>query len=747
MRPSAFLLPVFALACGKSESTAVQPGAAQPGSAQLASAPSVAVAPAKAPTKAPDRGAERTVFSFVDNRLLAHRTATDALLLAPDSNGFAKYVRFGARTNPTDTTWDIATKHGGVPVAVLKGKSGEVNVPLTKALASATSVSALVFNPGAAGMMISLSVNGVKDKARNLSVAPGWSVAAFPVSGALREGENELTFFTGAANVPFAEIQIGGSLAAPSGAPAARPPLASKDTLSLATDAGLAYYVMPPAGALLAGDVLDGACTLAVSAVGQGGKITSGELRGLNGAVALGDAAGGFARIEVRGQGCPVTAVKNLRLVVPGAEPTLPARGAAPKYVMLWVMDSLRADRVKATDPTARAEAPAFMALKESAAVFTHFYVQGNESRTSHASLWTSLYPVVHRMIGEAKSVDLKWTSVDEVARAAGLFTVGISGNGYVRPTRGFGQQWDEFHNNIEEELPVSGEALTKRLYTFIGEKAEPWFAYLGTIDTHVTWRARQPWLAKYSPGYNGRFAAEFSGQNAADAATKKITLTDAEKNHVRAIYDSNVSYQDKLLGELIETLKKDGRWEHTMLIVTADHGDEQWEDGRVGHGASTLDTLIRVPLVVHYPALVGKGVVAQGAELVDVVPTIADALGQKPDPKWQGESLIPMSHGVGVGYGRMAFNSNAEGSHAVRMGDWKIRLAGANDPRVFHMTGKGPLGGEEADLFGKPEAAIPARALLDAAWIFRNWNREWKKSVWGNAANVTAKFVSDVGE
>ena len=64
------------------------------------------------------------------------------------------------------------------------------------------------------------------------------------------------------------------------------------------------------------------------------------------------------------------------------------------------------------------------------------------------------------------------------------------------------------------------------------------------------------------------------------------------------------------------------------MLIVTADHGDEQWEDGRVGHGGSERETLLHVPLLIHYPPMFPAGKVTEGTEGIDIVPTIADALG-----------------------------------------------------------------------------------------------------------------------
>ena len=71
----------------------------------------------------------------------------------------------------------------------------------------------------------------------------------------------------------------------------------------------------------------------------------------------------------------------------------------------------------------------------------------------------------------------------------------------------------------------------------------------------------------------------------------------------LRAIYDSDISYDDQQLGKLIAQLKKWNLWDQTLLIVTADHGDELFEDERCGHGGSLLESLIHVPLLVHDPA------------------------------------------------------------------------------------------------------------------------------------------------
>jgi arylsulfatase A-like enzyme len=198
------------------------------------------------------------------------------------------------------------------------------------------------------------------------------------------------------------------------------------------------------------------------------------------------------------------------------------------------------------------------------------------------------------------------------------------------------------------------------------------------------------------------------------------------------------------ILDKLIQKLTEWGVWDQTMLVVTADHGDEQREDGRIGHGGSERDMLIHVPLLVHYPPLVGTAAVTEAAESVDIVPTIADALGAPVDPEWQGQSLIPLSHGVGAGYPGMSFNSMYEDQAAGRIGHWKVRAAGAGTYKVFDLA-TDPT--EMKDIAGQPQSAIGGRMVLDALWLMRSLNPDWKKAQWGNAANVSARFAADLGE
>jgi arylsulfatase A-like enzyme len=719
--------------CGKGKSgSSVDPKVAPPTAAP-------APAAAKPPEQAPSRGPEHAVFSLVDNRLSAHLSRGGALVLPAGSAGFAKYLRFGNTMKKPTLAWELRQRDGELRVARMTGKTASVFFPLTAAQASTQTV--WIRANAARDQAFTLQVGDQKINGR---LTAGWTTVSLSTlatgGGLLKEGENGLTLFTGDAGIEMEWIAVGA--AAPvDGAP--RFYDAAQKALLIPEGGSMLWYVTVPAKGLITGNLADGACQLDVTASADDGTAAEGTLRGLGSAVDLAAVGGKAVRLEVTAKGCKSAALADAALVVPGAEATA-ARGAPPSHVVMVIMDSLRADRVRAFSPKARPESPTFDKLAASSTLFLTTYVQGNESRVSHSSIWTSLYPINHGNLGEKDKLDPKWTTVDEVAKAAGMYVAGVSGNGYIRPAKGYGTAWDQFSNHIEEELGLKGGDIFDKGLKWVEGKKDPWFLYLGTIDTHVTWRAKQPWIDRYDAGYKGRFADSFSGDDAAKAATGKLTLTDREKEHVRALYDSNVSYQDDLLRELIERLTAAGLWESTMLIVTADHGDEQWEDGRVGHGASTRDQLVHVPLLIHYPAMFPAGTVVEGAESVDIVPTVADVLGGAMDPRWQGTSLVPIANGVGRGGQRLAMSSMYEGSHGGRIGTWKVRIPGAGKPEVYQLD-TDPA--ELTDLYNDPKAAIGARLVLDPIWILRQWNREWKKAQWGNAANVSSRFATDLGE
>ena len=738
---TALLLATALGACGKStkdqppttESKVAEGGApaAKTGDKAAAGAPDK---PATPPAKAADRGPERSVYSLVDNRLSGHLTRGGGLLLPGGSAGMAKYMRFGNQmAKDAKKTWNLRQTEGDVKVARLSGKTGTVFVPLTAAQAGRGTVRARIFSPGEGSL--SLRVNDNKDI--NASFPAGWSTVEVTVpAGQLKEGENALALFTKPAEIALAWMQVGGAAAlGDDGAVGFYD--AGKKALVVPKDSAMSWFVMVPDKAKVTADIADGSCTVNVLATAEDGQTAEGKLSGTGSAVDLAALSNKAVRLDLEATGCAKAELANAGLVVSGKAPDV-KRGEAPKNVVFIIMDSLRADRVRPFNAKARPETPNFDKLAESSAVFLQNYVQGNESQVSHASMWTSMWLAKHKSPNMKDILPDKFVTIDEVAKKAGKFVAGVSANGYIRPKRGYGSGWDKYVNHIESSMGLKGADILEKGISFVTpKKDQPWFLYLGTIDTHVTLRPKEPWMSKYDGKYEGKYKT--FGDDGEGGLPKG--LSDRDMDHVRAIYDSNVSYQDDLVGQLMKQLETWGVLDQTMIIITADHGDEQWEDGRFGHGASLRETLQHVPLLIHYPPMIPAGKWASGTDGIDIVPTIADALGVAIDPEWQGQSLLPLANGQTV-YPQLSFGSKYELGHGGRIGHWKGMLAAGNAPKIYDLAKDKD---EMKDVYGS--AHVGTRLMLDAMWTLRQWAVEWKKSQWGNAANVSSRFAADLGE
>jgi len=678
--------------------------------------------------------ADHSVFSLVDNRLLAHVQRGGGVVAVAGSAGFAKYLNGGRPNLP----WKLGEKHEGHRVAI----ATDGYVRMTLPLAEDQKASALWVRLSSAHPRdLEVQVGG--KKAGQAAIVAGWQTVKVPLEGVtVPSGEVELTLAfgkKGGDGPAFEWIQLGGD-APPDGAP----PLYDKaaKTLVLPQGGGLAYYVAIPAGGRLVGDVSGQGCQVAVRARASGVKEITASLAGPGAVADLGAVAGKIVRLDLAVAGCPEARLANAALTVAGAEPTV-QKSKKPRNVIFWIMDSLRADRVRPFFPGARPEVPSWEKLAKEATIFTSTYVQGNESRASHASIWTGEYVVNHKMIHDHDILDSKWPTIGDSMKSLGLYTSGVSANGWIIDKWGFGKGWDAYRNHIHQDGGTRGEDVWKAAAASIKDRvAKPFFIYLGFVDTHVTWRAHEPWIAKYdTEPYGGPFKKAATDPQVDLIAAGKMKITDRDKTRIIALYDSDVSYQDDLIGKVRAQLAAWGVGDDTMIVITGDHGDEFWEDGRLGHGGSLRDTLVHVPLLIYYPPLFPPGaVVAEGAESVDILPTMIDALGGKIPAEIQGESLIGLAQGVGRGYPRPAFASQYEDAHAMRLGDWKILVRSSGAVRLYD---------EAKDHYEKTDLAasrpVERRFATDAMSTFLIYQKDWKKRRWGVASNQTAQFAEDV--
>jgi len=691
---------------------------------------------------------EHAVFSLVDNRHGAHRFVGGAPVLDGGDIGFARYTRFGLPA----PRWHLGHERGGERAAVAD-RIASLEIPLSRE--HATWVTQIVARVHAVkDQQLALKINGRRASddpgASTIALVDGWQTITVPIAaGRLGDGENVLVLET---RGPKGQVGIGWLVLGPAGMPTDDPRAAARfdakgDTITLAKDASLVWYLTVPDGGHLLGDV-DGACKIEVRARASDGSFAGGLLAADQPRIDLTAMAGRVVALALTARECPTATIARPQITVHGPPPAPRPASAAPRYVVLWVMDALRADKIPTFTPGARAQTPSFDELAKSSAVFRQYYVQGNESQTSHSSVWTGLYPAVHGVrlagVGGTYRLDPSFELIATQLAQTGMFTTAVTGNGFVNESGGYARGFKDFRNMMREKGIINGviygeTIVDEALRRLDAHRAEPTYLFLGTIDTHGPWIARKPWIDIYSPGrYDGPFqqfgtAKELGFKPGSMGCSIIPPPKDVER--LRAIYDSAISYQDKQLGRFVDQLKQWGIWDQTMLIVTADHGEEFFEDRRCGHGGSLRDSLVRVPLLIHDPArFPGGTIIDEGAEGVDVLPTILDALGAPPVAAAQGHPLAPLAQGIGRGWPQPSYASQYEYAHAMRIGRWKIRVGKSGVPIIADVVGDPD---ERDDRSGT--APVERRMLTDNLGLFLALRTQWKKRDWGVTTNVTA--------
>ena len=162
-------------------------------------------------------------------------------------------------------------------------------------------------------------------------------------------------------------------------------------------------------------------------------------------------------------------------------------------------------------------------------------------------------------------------------------------------------------------------------------------------------------------------FAASGAGRLQGGESLKMLKQLDplpiaAELEFLRSVYDEEIRFTDTAIGQLLDELRTRGLYSESLIIVTADHGEEFMDHGWLGHSRNLYDSVIHVPLIVKLPGGERRGdVIETPVSLVGIAPTILDVLGL---PEWssrmQGKSLVPLLRGGSRGepvYSEVAFD------------------------------------------------------------------------------------------
>ena len=427
------------------------------------------------------------------------------------------------------------------------------------------------------------------------------------------------------------------------------------------------------------------------------------------------------------------------------------ASSARPNVVLI-VMDTVRADHVSALGYE-RDTTPNLKRLAGDSVVYTNTVSASDITITSHASLFTGMYPSWHGSYCQppeaayGRELTKQYPTLAEVLRSNGYQTVGVAANLYLRTDFGLDRGFDEFR--IPRPVPLLpdetryrlrrtlrrglsfaldtaqfdrlyslGEDIDAALFSTLAQRTKPGaplFVFLNYMDAHFPYVPPAPYNASF-PGKRPRIT-----QDDLEEEQTRISRDQGQppgyRPHCVSQYDGGIAYIDAQIGKVVDWLKREQAYDNTMIVVTSDHGESFGERHRVGHANSPYQNLLHVPLLVKYPRSSHRGVESRPASLIDVAPTILGAVQAALPNTMQGRSLVDAGP-ARIIYGEtfpcpvMQPPECPQGCTAKAVFDWPMKfISSSNGKRELFNLSLDP--GEQRNLYIQQQERA---AQLDAA-------------------------------
>jgi arylsulfatase A-like enzyme len=322
-----------------------------------------------------------------------------------------------------------------------------------------------------------------------------------------------------------------------------------------------------------------------------------------------------------------------------------PQPGSHPNIVFILI-DTLRRDRLtpygyhRDTSPEIARRLAAAGTLMENA------YSQAPWTLPSVVSFMTGRYP--GQLVEGGTVPDGIPANVEPLAER--LAKLGFETGGFLaNPTLQVGAGFERGFKTIYAPPPEvewinkHADELNRHILPWLAAHQDrPFFLYAHYIDPHDPYD--NPEIVGNLSPFETSYGGPVAGTWVHGLYAGKLKLPDPARDlaHLNALYDSEVHYVDRFVGQLLAAIKPEVL-SHTLVVLTADHGEELLDHGGWKHGQSLYEEQIHVPLIFRWDHHIPAGRRLGGTvRLLDLLPTLMDAAGGAADPRAEGLDLLP---------------------------------------------------------------------------------------------------------
>ncbi len=278
--------------------------------------------------------------------------------------------------------------------------------------------------------------------------------------------------------------------------------------------------------------------------------------------------------------------------------------------VVFILVDTLRADHLPSYGYKINT-APNIQRLAEGAVLFERVISPSSWTKTSMASILTSQNPSRHGVRGVKDMLPEQFTTMAEVFANNGYHTIGINSNPWLKSKFGFDVGFKSYETLLflkdggwTDALEVNAAAVAALTQC---PQEKPFFLYVHYMDVHDPYRPKSPFYSASPltiPGHGVIPDIELER-----LYCDKGFDAPGVRDRVMELYNGGIRTVDAGIGQLLKEMKRMGRLENTISVITSDHGEAFREHGTTKHGKNLYPEVYEVPLIFSWPGHLPSGV------------------------------------------------------------------------------------------------------------------------------------------
>lgn len=327
--------------------------------------------------------------------------------------------------------------------------------------------------------------------------------------------------------------------------------------------------------------------------------------------------------------------------------------------VILFTIDTLRKDYLNCYG-NSWIQTSNMNYLAENGVLFENAYSSSSTTSPSHASIFTSLNPYIHGVIGNDYHLGNKIPTLTQIFSESGYKTGAAVSAYHLNPNHCGLDHYFDFYVHPKEttesyrwKLINSGYSTVSSGLEFLDQNHNnPFFLWLHLYDAHMPYIPVAEYDRMYYQG--NPFQANFNTMKNAFYDRNFNINNEPWMHGVRDLeyfkrqYGAEITYVDDQIGRIIEALKRLKLDESTLVVLTADHGESLSEHDIYFNHWGLYNVEISVPLIVYYPKKIPKKKrFDDRVSIIDIAPTIVDLIGESNNytakTMFDGLSLVPI--------------------------------------------------------------------------------------------------------